>query len=135
MPGISEHEHHVRLSLASIDTTIKAMAAAAQQQVANRAVLACETWQFDANGLIDLSWHVPYQCVAVDARGTTKAVTVTSSPPQGEAPTTGVGVAVIAAGKAAVANLAGRALCLYGNPGETVTIQVFAAAQPPAWGS
>jgi len=129
-----EHEHHLHASLSSLDTSVAAWTAAARSLLASRSVLACETWQFDSHGVITRSWHVPFASVAVDARASTQPVTVTSSPVSEVIPTSGVGLAVIPTGKAAVCNIAGRALTLYGKAGDTVTIQVFPAAQSPAWG-
>jgi hypothetical protein len=119
--------------LAAIATALNDLHATARAQLGAQAVLACESWAFDTNGLISRWWHVPFRCVAVSSLST-MSVTVTSSTPGESAPTSGPGMAVIAAGKSAVCNIAGRALTLYGNPGDIVTLQVFASTQPPAWG-
>lgn len=95
--------------------------------------LAVETWVFPPDGIISRQWAVDYRSVAVTAFSTTEKVTVSSSAPAESAPTTGAGTAVLAPGKCGVFNVAGRALTLYGKPGENVTISVFAKPQPPAW--
>jgi hypothetical protein len=41
---------------------------------------------------------------------------------------------MVAAGKSAVHNLSGHALSIYGTPGASVVVQVYAKPQPPAWG-
>lgn len=97
-------------------------------------VLAVETWQFDPAGIITRSWHVPYAAVAVDNHST-QPITATSGPPAASAPSSGQGVAVLPGSSAAVCELAGRTLTLYGTPGDSVTLQVFTDTQPPAYGA
>jgi hypothetical protein len=36
-------------------------------------------------------------------------------------------------GVAAVVNIAGRTLSVYGSPGARIVLSVFTTAQPPAW--
>lgn len=68
--------------------------------------------------------------------GAAQVVTVTTDPATGNgiAPPQGTGVGVVQPGRSAVFNAAGRTLTVYGTPGKQVVIQVFAKAQPPAWG-
>jgi len=119
-------------ALASIEACTDTTARAAAAILTARTVLACETWQFDAAGIIARSWPVPYAAVAVSSQSTA-AVTVTSAPPQEKPPTSGVGLGLLGPGAAAVFDLAGRALTLYGTPGDQVSIEVYAGTQPPAW--
>lgn len=95
-------------------------------------ILAAETWQFDAAGIIARFWRVPYGSVAVTSYSTAPIV-VSSSPMAVAPPSGGPGVAVVAAGAAEVCNVAGRALTLYGNPGDTVCIEVYRGSAAPAW--
>jgi hypothetical protein len=102
-----------------------------RSQLASRSVLACETWTFPASGIIERSWHVPYASVSISTQSV-EPITATSSPAvTANPPSSGPGVAVVTG--SAVVNLVGHTLTLYGNPGDSVRIEVFGATQPPAW--
>jgi hypothetical protein len=120
--------------LAGIHAAIRDLHALCRSVLASRAVLSCETLPIDANGLLTRDWSIPFKAVAVTNHGATDPMTVTSMSPGVAAPT-GVGVARVDAGKSAVCNVAGNALTIYGTPGDIVTLQVFAGAQPAAWGA
>ena len=96
-------------------------------------VLFSGTLAFDANGQISLDFQVDYAAVSIQS-GSAQKVTVTAASPQSTAPTTGRGVHVVPANKAATLNIREKALTLYGNTGDTVSLQVFTKAQPPAYG-
>ena len=139
MPRTDQHTaDRVHGTLAAIEDGINSLTKAARVLYAAHAVLAVETRAFVDNGsgvgIISRSWHVPYGAVAIDARKTTQDVTVTPDGASTGPPAAGTAVGLIPLGHAAVLNFAGRQLTLYGKPGEIVTIQLFAAAQPPAWG-
>jgi hypothetical protein len=88
---------------------------------------------FDAEGRIAFDWHAPYGSVAVAAHGAGN-VTVTNAGPAASAPTGGRGVHLVKGAHAAVINLLGTTLTLYGTAGEQVSLQVFTKPQPPAYG-
>jgi len=89
--------------------------------------------QLDADGTAELRSSVPAGSIAV-ANHSTHDVTVSAAPKGAGAPTVGHGVHRVGAGKAAVVNLTGTVLTLYGTAGDAVSVQVFSKAQPPAFG-
>ena len=96
-------------------------------------VLTSGTFAFDVNGQIALDWQTDFASVAIQS-SSAQPVTVTAETPQATAPTIGRGVHKIPANKAATVNIRGKALTLYGNAGDLVSIQVFSKPQPPAFG-
>lgn len=130
--GNDQHAADVMRGLGTIDSRIGQLAHALKDLVTCE-TLATETRTFDANGQTTASWNFAFAAVAVTNLSAQK-VTITNMGPQGAAPTLGPGVALVAAGKGATYNLAGTMLTLYGNPGDQVTVSVFARPQPPAWG-
>lgn len=104
--------------------------AAAVEAMATTRVLETGTWAIGASGYVSRDFHVPYASVFVHSHSG-QGVTLSSQTPSGTTPTTGQGTVTIPAYGAGTYNLAGRALTLYGNPGDTVTVTVMATAQPP----
>lgn len=104
-----------------------------RSQVVNH-VLACELVKFDATGQVTRGYGTPYGSVAVANHSTTGDVTVHASGPGASAPGTGPSIGFVKKATAAVLNLTGHALTLYGTAGESCTVQVFTKAQPPAFG-
>lgn len=96
-------------------------------------VLISGTFAFDANGQISLDFQVDYACVAIQS-SSAQPVTVTAASPQSAAPATGRGVHKVPANKAATLNIREKALTLYGNAGDLVSLQIFTKPQPPAFG-
>lgn len=96
--------------------------------------LSTETLTFPASGVVTRSWSVPFGSVAVTSLSTLTVTVVAGEDTNGTAPTSGAGVALVAAGKGATYVLSGRALTLYGKAGDSVTVSVFTRPQPPAWG-
>jgi hypothetical protein len=84
--------------------------------------------------VVDRDWQVEYHAVAVTSQSTA-AVTLSAASSYASAPASGVGVAVVGPNRCGVFNLTGYALSVYGKPGDTVTLEVLAKPQPPAWGA
>lgn len=94
--------------------------------------LGTETTALNAAGVASRDWVVPFGSIAVH-NGGAGPLTISTAPLAETAPLTGTGVVVIPSGAAAVVNLAGRTLTLYGTAGARVVLSVFTKAQPPAW--
>lgn len=94
-------------------------------------VLESATWQFNAAGVISRDFQVPYAAVAILSLSTAR-VTGANATLAAAAPTQGQGVVDVDPHGFGVFNIAGRSLTLYGNPGDSVTITVFATPQAPA---
>jgi hypothetical protein len=76
-------------------------------------------------------FQVPYAAVSVLSQSSA-LVTAANATLAQAAPTQGQGVAQVGPRGFGIFNLAGRSLTLYGNPGDSVSITVFACPQPPA---
>lgn len=85
----------------------------------------------DATGAATIHTAVPFASVA--ARNySSSLVTVAAAPPQGSAPAQGIGTTRLNAFRFAVVPLAGNMLTIYGAPGATVGVEIYAQLQPPA---
>lgn len=93
-------------------------------------VLSSALYVLDSNGIAGESFVTPYGSVAIANHGTAD-VTITSGPPQGQAPGRGKGVGRVGAGAFEVINLTGTEWTLYGGAGGLVTVQTFVRPQPP----
>lgn len=80
--------------------------------------------KLDANGQYHIDFVVPFGYVAVGNSDTAK-VTVHNDAPMSSAPTQGIGVHTVGAGKQAGFPLAGRLLTLYGTPGAIVMLGIY----------
>lgn len=98
-------------------------------------VLAVELITFDDGRAVARNFPVPFGSVAVANHSEDEEVTVSAGPIGPAAPVQGTGVQVVAAGRAAVINLASTSLTLYGAEGDRVSVQVFSKSQPPSFGS
>lgn len=94
--------------------------------------LVTETLILDASGTAFRDWSVPYGSVAVHNAGA-DPLTIVNGTPAGSPPRSGVGVVVIPSGAAVTANMAGRALSLYGTAGAAIILSVFTRPQPPVY--
>lgn len=92
--------------------------------------LRIATIALDDNGQGEISIAVPCAGVAAWNHGA-DAMTVTSSPPQEAAPSTGIGVQTIAAGGWAAWPATGTFCTVYGTAGELVTIALYEKPIPP----
>lgn len=119
--------------LTSLDGRVS-MLAQAMRNMLDAKTLDVVTVVIPASGSWEKSWHVQYNSVAVTSQSTAK-VTISSAGAQLGAPTSGVGVAVLGPNRCGTFNINGHILSIYGNPGDTVTVSVFACPQPPAWGA
>lgn len=104
--------------------------ATAFRELRDSTVLDSATYVFDANGVIERSYPVPYNAVTIDS-DSAAAVTLANQPNAGAAPARGQGVVIVGPYGAGTYNIAGRALTLYGTPGDSVTLIVDARVQPP----
>ena len=95
--------------------------------------LTTATIILNAQGVGTFDWRVPFGSVSVVNNGP-GTITITTDSNGSGAPTQGQGVAKVAGYGAQVVNMAGRTLTLYGSPGASVGLSVFANAQPPAFG-
>lgn len=95
--------------------------------------LTTETLTLDGAGMATRDWTVPYGSVSVH-NGGQNTVTITNNTAAAGAPQTGAGVVLVPPGAAVTANLSGRSLSLYGDPGTQLVVSVFTRPQPPAWG-
>lgn len=93
-------------------------------------VLASGLYLLDSSGVATDSYATPYGSLAVANHGSTDA-TVTSGPPQGQAPGLGKGVARVPAATFKVINLAGTEWTIYGAAAGLVTVEAFTKPQPP----
>lgn len=93
-------------------------------------VLESASFKFNAAGQISRDYPLPYAAVSIDSLSSGK-VTAANAPAAAAAPTEGQGTAQVGPYGFGVYNLAGRSLTLYGNPGDYVSITVFATPQPP----
>jgi hypothetical protein len=132
MRGNDQHAAEVARGISSLDSRLNQLAHALKDLITCE-TLATETRTFDANGITTFGWNFAFASVAVTSQSAQK-VTITNMGPASAAPTSGPGVALLAPNKGATYNLAGTMLTLYGNPGDQVTVSVFARPQPPAWG-
>lgn len=108
------------------------LSAAAFREMQHSRVLDSGTRKFNGAGVIELgNFQVPYAAVTVFSNSGQK-VTIANRPNEGAAPTEGVGVKILNGYNMGTFNMVGRALTFYGNPGDTVTYEVFAKPQPPA---
>lgn len=80
--------------------------------------------KLDTNGQYHIDFVVPFGYVAVGNNDVSK-VTVHNDAPMSSAPTQGIGVHTVGAGKQAGFPLAGRLLTLYGTPGAIVMLGVY----------
>lgn len=122
----------VMQGIGHLNARVNVLAAAIKDLVIAE-TLATETFVLDVNGQATRQFAFAYAAVAVTSLST-QVVTVSSSPPQGTAPGSGPGVALVPPNKGAVHCMSGHVVTLYGNPGDRVTLSVFARPQPPAWG-
>jgi hypothetical protein len=125
--------HNLAHVLTGLDQRVT-MLASALRGMRDHETLVIETIVIPASGVVDRDWQVEYHAVAVTSQST-QAVTLSSSPSASSAPPSGVGVAVIGPNRCGVFNLCGYSLSVYGKPGDTVTLEVLAKPQPPAWGA
>lgn len=104
-------------------------------------VLTCELVIIGADGNASRQWHLPAASVAITPAKLTGALTVTAgSAPSGQAPNQGVAMGVYgitgtptnAVYPTRVFNVSGRAITVYGNVGDSFTLQAFTIPQPPA---
>lgn len=94
-------------------------------------ILAVETQPFPAEGYLTREYGVPVGAVKVVSHDIAETVTVHAAGPQDFAPTNGTGVAIIPASGSEVVPIGGRAFTVYGTPGKSVTLYVFAGAVRP----
>jgi hypothetical protein len=95
-------------------------------------VLFSGTIRLSAAGYATRAFHVPYGAVAVDARLSGSAVTISGSPSE-EAPTEGVGVHIIGAGQARAVNLSSVQLHIWGAPSIALSVEVLTRTVSPAF--
>lgn len=98
-------------------------------------VLLTELVQLDANGYAQRAFPTPMGSVAVANHSATTQMIVAGTSVGGAPPSSGVGLFKVPASTAALVNIASHVLSLFGEPGGQVSIQVFAKAQPPAFGA
>jgi hypothetical protein len=95
-------------------------------------ILSTETVQIPASGVLNRDYSVAFGSVAV---GNPSAANVTLATEQGgNVPTNGIGVMIVRPNIFAVHNIAARQFSVYGTPGATVYLCVYAAAQAPLTG-
>lgn len=96
-------------------------------------VLQAGLYALNTDGIWSGGFRVPMGSVYVANHGSGD-LTVSGSAPGNGAPQQGISLSRIPAGCYAVINLASANLTVYGNPGEYVSLQVFAKSQPPSAG-
>lgn len=94
-------------------------------------VLAVETQPIPAEGYLTREFGVPIGAVKIVNLGAQR-MTVHAAGPGGQAPTNGVGVAVVPAGAHDVIPVAGHQFTIYGTAGDSATFHVFAGAVRPS---
>lgn len=103
-------------------------------------VLTCELIIIGADGSATRQWHLPCASVAITPAKLTGALTVVSGTATGNTPPTqGIGVAVYGitgtpvntAYGTRVFNISARAITVYGNVGDSFTLQASTRQQPP----
>lgn len=92
-----------------------------------------ETVVLDAAGGAERSWHGQYRAVMI-SNGSGGAVVIAEGPRQNATPGIGAGVVNLAAGQSGVLPLRGHILAIYGAPGASVTLAVYASEQAPSLG-
>lgn len=97
-------------------------------------VLLTEMVQLDASGQAQRSFPTPMGSVCASNHSATTALIVTTYSAGGAPPSNGVGMYRVPKNTAAVVNLVGHVLTLFGEANGIVSVQVFAKAQPPAFG-
>lgn len=121
--------------LATIERTM-AVIAAACSRLAGAETLESGTFRIGEDGTLTRTWRVPFAGVAIENRSAADVV-IEPSTNRGEAPTPaqaiGPGIFSIGPDRAGTYNISGYTLTIYGTPGDTVSLQVFARPQPPAW--
>lgn len=132
---MSEHRAAALAHLATIERTM-AVIAAACSRLAGAETLDSGTYRLDESGAITRTYRVPFAGVAVENR-TDADIVLEPSTSRGEAPAPeqaiGPGIFTLGPDRAGTYNIAGHTLTIYGTPGGTVSLQVFARPQPPAW--
>jgi hypothetical protein len=129
---MSHRPDPVLTAVGAVSDRVAALAAAIKELVIAEC-LTTATLKFDARGIAEFGWPVPFASVAV-TNLSAQPVTVTTQTPSDTAPVTGQGVAVVPANSGTSYNMAGCSLTLYGNPGDRVTMSVFTRPSTPAWG-
>jgi|GEM_PF-4267280 len=104
--------------------------ATAFRELRRSKVIESASFKFNANGVIERNYPLPYNSVMIVSQSSAKVVA--ANQPNGVAPTEGNGTGIVGPYGFGVYNIAGRSLTLYGNPGDYVTIIVDACAQQPA---
>jgi len=103
-------------------------------------VLTCELVIIGADGTATRQWHLPAAAVAITPAKLTGQLTVVSgTATSGQAPTQGItmgaygitGTPVNTVYPTRVFNVAGRAVTVYGNVGDSFTLQAFTTPQVP----
>jgi hypothetical protein len=122
----------VERDLAEVLSAVRAqleVSAQAFRAVKYSRVLDSATVLIGAGGSVQRDCSVPFSAVSVLSLSS-QSVTITSQP-TGNRPTQGRGVAELGAYGFGTFNIAGRALTIYGNPGDTVVLSLFAETLPP----
>lgn len=92
-------------------------------------VLGAQSIALDANGNGSVSYRLPFGSVFIDSNSA-HLLTVAASPPMGQAPGPGPGVAFVRPGGHATLNFSAYTVSVYGGAaGELVTVQAFARPQ------
>jgi hypothetical protein len=117
--------------VASVIRSEMGLMATAFRELRYSRVLESATFTFNAAGAIFRDYQVPYAAVSILSQSSA-LVTAANATLAAAAPAQGQGVAQVGPRGFGIFNLAGRSLTLYGNPGDSVSITVFASPQPPA---
>ncbi|HEV2347595.1 MAG TPA: hypothetical protein VGS97_26120 [Actinocrinis sp.] len=115
--------HQVQLQLGTTATAFR--------ELRHTKVLETASFKFNTAGVISRDYPVPYSAVTIVSQSSAK-LTAANQPNAGAAPSEGQGTAIVGPYGSGTYNLAGRSLTLYGNPGDYVTITVYACPQTPA---
>lgn len=110
-------------ALAAIEGRLTQMVDSIRGQVIN-GVLFAGTVLLDGNGMFTLDFEVPFGSVAI-GNNSSATVGFQNEGPQTSAPSSGVGVFTVGAGRDATIPIAGRALTLYGPAGGSVQLSVY----------
>jgi hypothetical protein len=87
----------------------------------------------DSNGLVTFEFRVPMGSVAI-ANHSSWDLVIHAGGAGASAPGAGRGVHKVPAGIQRTINLTGHVLTIYGQPGATVSVEIFTGTQPPSSG-
>ena len=105
--------------------------ATAFRELRRSKVIEAASFKFNANGVIERNYPIPYNSVTVISQSSAKVIGA-NQPNAGAAPSEGQGTIYVGPLGFGTYNIAGHSLTLYGTPGDYVTIIVDACTQQPA---